>query len=73
MAAGVPTGRAAWEELGRPVIYTCEAKQWHVEGSHFDTNHLTSPVVWEAGKFEEATRRLTAIMRNTLPAEAKME
>ncbi len=60
------------EGLGRPVVYTCEAGKWNAEGSHFDTNHLTT-VIWEAGKFEEAVRQLAAIIRNTLPDEAQME
>ena len=60
------------EGLGRPVIYTCEAEKWKAEGTHFDTNHLTT-VIWEAGNFEEPARRLEAIIRNTLPDEAQME
>jgi hypothetical protein len=60
------------EGLGRPVIYTCEAEKWKVEGVHFDTNHLTT-VIWEAGNFDEPARLLTAIIRNTLPDEAQMD
>lgn len=60
------------EGLGRPVIYTCNAEKWKKEKSHFDTNHLAT-VVWEANNLEEAAQKLTAIIRNTLPGEAKMD
>ena len=59
------------EGLGRPVIYTCNSETWEKEKSHFDTNHLAT-VVWDANNFEKAARELTAIIRNTLPDEAKM-
>jgi hypothetical protein len=60
------------EGLGRPVIYTCEKKAWEAEKPHFDTNHLAT-VIWDAGDFDKAARQLTAIIRNTLPDEAKMD
>ena len=60
------------EGLGRPVIYTCEKKAWEAEQTHFDTNHLTT-VIWDQSNFAEASRQLTAIIRNTLPGEAKMD
>lgn len=62
------------EGLGRPVFYTCE-KTWFDDkekgGTHFDTNHLNT-VVWEHGKWGDAAQRLTAMIRATLPSEAKM-
>jgi hypothetical protein len=60
------------EGLGRPVIYTCNAEKWEKERSHFDTNHLAT-VVWDTNNLEKAARELTAIIRNTLPNEAKMD
>ena len=60
------------EGLGRPVIYTCETTAWEKERPHFDTNHLAT-VIWDSGDFDQAARQLTAIIRNTLPNEAKMD
>jgi hypothetical protein len=60
------------EGLGRPVIYTCEKAMWDREKSHFDTNHLTT-VIWDVDDLASAERQLTAIIRNTLPGEAKMD
>jgi hypothetical protein len=60
------------EGLGRPVIYTCEAAKWAEEMPHFDTNHMAT-IIWEASTFNAAGRQLTAIIRNTLPEDAKME
>lgn len=59
------------EGLGRPVIYTCRQKEWDEEKTHFDTNHLRT-VVWDPAKWDEATTKLTAIIRATLPEEATM-
>jgi hypothetical protein len=33
------------EGLGRDVIYTCEKSAWEKQGTHFDTNHLTT-IIW---------------------------
>lgn len=60
------------EGLGRPVIYTCEKRAWEAEKSHFDTNHLTT-VIWDKNDLATAEQQLTAIIRNTLPDEAKMD
>jgi hypothetical protein len=54
------------------VIYTCEKRAWEAEKSHFDTNHLTT-VIWDKNDLATAEQQLTAIIRNTLPDEAKMD
>ncbi len=59
------------EGLGRPVIYTCRLKEWKGEKTHFDTNHLVT-IVWDPANLDEAGAKLTATIRATLPAEAKM-
>jgi hypothetical protein len=59
------------EGLGRPVFYTCRKKEWDEGKAHFDTSHLNT-IVWDPGNLEEAASRLTATIRATLPAEAKM-
>jgi hypothetical protein len=60
------------EGIGRPVIYTCRAAEWVEEHSHFDTNHLAT-IVWDPAHLDEAGSALTAMIRATLPAEARME
>jgi hypothetical protein len=40
--------------------------------THFDTNHL-STVLWESAALKDAADRLTAMIRATLPAEAKLQ
>ncbi len=59
------------EGLGLPVIYTCEAQKFLANQTHFDTNHMHT-ITWSEDKLEEAGRQLTAMIRNTLPGEAKM-
>jgi len=59
------------EGLGRPVIYTCEAQYFEEEKTHFDTNHHHT-IQWDVANASEAAERLTATIRATLPAEAKM-
>jgi hypothetical protein len=59
------------EGLGRPVIYTCRKKEWQEQKTHFDTNHLNT-IIWDPGNPEDAAVHLTATIRATLPAEAKM-
>jgi len=65
------------EGLGRPVIYTCRKKEWNEfdeDGRrkvHFDTNHLVT-IIWDPADLADATKRLTATIRATLPGEAKM-
>ena len=62
------------EGLGRPVFYTCE-KKWFDDkekgGTHFDTNHLNT-VIWEYGQWDDAAKRLAAMIRATLPTEARL-
>lgn len=60
------------EGLGRPVIYTCEARKWKDEKPHFDTNHLTT-IIWDENKLQEAALYLANVIRNTLPEEAVMQ
>jgi nucleoside 2-deoxyribosyltransferase len=59
------------EGLGRPVIYTCDAKKFAEKSTHFDTNHMTT-VPWDLNNLEAAERLLTATIRATLPEEADM-
>jgi hypothetical protein len=59
------------EGLQKPVIYTCEASEWTKHTTHFDTNHHLH-ILWEADKLEEAARKLTAVIRVTIP-EARRE
>jgi hypothetical protein len=59
------------EGLGRPVIYTCRKDEWKSGASHFDTNHLNT-IEWDPENLQGAATRLTAMIRATLPAEAKM-
>ncbi|TAL81788.1 MAG: hypothetical protein EPN75_03585 [Beijerinckiaceae bacterium] len=65
------------EGLGRPVIYTCRKKEWNELNEHgrnkvhFDTNHMAT-IIWDPSNPNEAAQRLTAMIRATLPAEAKM-
>ena len=73
---------ACWESgfaegLGRPVIYTCRKNEWDQRDQpselkvHFDTNHHLT-VIWDPENLQDAAAGLTATIRNTLPAEAKM-
>jgi hypothetical protein len=59
------------EGLGRPVIYTCRKKEWDANKSHFDTSHLNT-IIWDPENLQNAATGLTAMIRATLPAEAKM-
>lgn len=59
------------EGLGRPVIYTCRDDVWRERKTHFDTNHLVT-VSWLPDQVARVSERLTATIRATLPAEAKM-
>lgn len=64
------------EGLGKPVIYTCRADVFydkqHARHPHFDTGHLAT-VPWDPGKLPAAADRLKAMVRATLPGEAKLE
>jgi nucleoside 2-deoxyribosyltransferase len=59
------------EGLGRPVIYTCRKQEWDANKSHFDTSHLNT-IICDPENLGDAVTRLTATIRATLPAEAKM-
>lgn len=59
------------EGLGKPVIYTCEAKVWEEEKTHFDTNHLVT-VIWSIADLGKASTQLKSIIRATLPEEANL-
>ncbi len=58
------------EGLGKPVIYTCDYSQ--KDNIHFDTKHCHT-VFWKEDNLDEAIKDLKAVIRNTLPGEAKME
>jgi hypothetical protein len=58
------------EGLGLPVIYTCKEAAWEQQGTHFDTNHLTT-IIWDPDNLKKAEDGLTATIRATLRAEAK--
>ena len=60
------------EGLGRPVIYTCKKAHFNHASTHFDTNHHLT-VQWEVGKIDKALDELKAIIRVTLPDEAKLQ
>jgi hypothetical protein len=57
------------EGLGLPVIYTCEASKFTEKKTHFDTNHMVT-IPWDVADLGSAAKKLTATIRNTLPAEA---
>jgi hypothetical protein len=64
------------EGLGRPVIYLCRRDvlhdRAHVDHPHFDTAHqLITP--WSPSTVEDDMAELKAVIRNTLPTEAKMQ
>jgi len=59
------------EGLGKSVIYTCEKSKFEKDPPHFDTNHhLTIP--WDEKNPQEATEKLKATIRATLPEAAKL-
>jgi hypothetical protein len=59
------------EGKGKPVIYTCRRSYFDENGTHFDASHHLT-VRWEPENLHEAAHELTATIRATLPAEAKM-
>jgi nucleoside 2-deoxyribosyltransferase len=66
---------AYWEAgfaygLGKPVIYTCDASRFEDTKTHFDTNHHVT-IKWKLDDLPAAGTELTALIRNTLPADAK--
>lgn len=60
------------EGLGRPVIYTCRAKEWKEEKTHFDTNHHLT-VIWSPDDLDKACNELVNVIRATFPSEARQE
>ncbi len=68
------------EGLGRPVIYTCKKKIWDERNDpdpnkvkvHFDTAHWNT-IIWDPDDLPTAEAKLTATIRNTFFAEAKMQ
>jgi predicted RNA-binding Zn-ribbon protein involved in translation (DUF1610 family) len=61
------------EGLGRPVIYTCPKDVFDDVNTrpHFDTNHHLT-ITWDPTNPVDAARQLTAVIRVTLPGEAKL-
>jgi hypothetical protein len=57
--------------LGKPVIYLCEQDPDGKLKTHFDTNHHQT-VGWRGDDLDKAMEELKAVIRATLPAEAKM-
>jgi hypothetical protein len=60
------------EDLGKPVIYSCEQLFFEEGKTHFDANHLYT-VKWKSDKLEEACKELKAAIRATFPDEAIMQ
>ncbi|HTW86498.1 MAG TPA: hypothetical protein VMD75_00705 [Candidatus Binataceae bacterium] len=62
------------EGIGIPVIYVCERARFEnpVTKPHFDTNHCVT-VSWSIDDLKDATKRLKATIRATLPLVAKMD
>jgi len=59
------------EGLGLPVIYSCKSANWERSKTHFDTNHMVT-IKWNPADLEPAAKELTATIRATLRAEAKL-
>jgi len=61
------------EGLGKPVIYTSQKSFFDDPATkpHFDANHCVT-VIWDESRLNEAGQKLTATIRATLPAEARM-
>ena len=53
------------EGMGIPVIYICEERVFKRNGTHFDTNHLTT-VVWSFDRPDEFMAKLVETIKNTL-------
>jgi len=67
---------AYWEAgfaagLSKPVFYTCEEGYFRRCSTHFDTNHHYI-VMWDAARPAVAVEDLKAVIRATLPSEAKL-
>lgn len=59
------------EGLGKRVFYTCEKSKFENVNTHFDTSHQHT-ILWESDNLPDAAEELKAVIRNTLPGEAKM-
>ena len=53
------------EGKGIPVIYVCKESVFERNGTHFDTNHLTT-VTWSFDRVNEFKERLIETIKNTL-------
>lgn len=60
------------EGLDKKVIYTCEESDFQKNKTPFDVNHFHT-VTWKSEQPDKVEDRLTAVIRNTFPADAKME
>jgi nucleoside 2-deoxyribosyltransferase len=62
------------EGLGKPVIYICADKDesGNRKSTHFDTDHRHT-VRWDLSKAAETSKRLKAVIRNTLLGDAVQE
>jgi nucleoside 2-deoxyribosyltransferase len=63
------------EGLGKPVIYICREKETDGKTdkkTHFDTDHRQT-VRWDLTKLNETSKRLKAVIRNTLLGDAKQD
>ena len=64
------------EGLGRPVFYVCRRDvledRKHIDHPHFDTAHQLI-TAWAPERIDADMQELKSVIRNTLPAEAKME
>lgn len=52
------------EEMATPAIYMCEDRVFERNGTHFDTNHLTT-VVWSYDRPDEFVAELIETIKNT--------
>jgi nucleoside 2-deoxyribosyltransferase len=53
------------EGLGKPVLYICEDSKFKRNGTHFDTNHLTT-VMWDVARPEAFVEELLATLKRSL-------
>ena len=53
------------EGCGVPVIYLCEQRIFQSQGTHFDTNHLTT-VLWSIDRLDEFVATLIQTVSNTI-------
>jgi hypothetical protein len=62
------------EGLGKPVIYICAENDnsGTKKSTHFDTDHRHT-VRWDLAKVAETSKKLKAVIRNTLLGDAIQE